>query len=316
MASVPPDGGSILPDGWTWSDVGHGALDVAGLVPFIGEAADLANAAWLASEGQYLDAGLSIVSMIPVVGDIVGKGGKLATKGAGKLAGPALDALKKIDFKKMLEPLATHPKIGPHVEKISEALEKWRKEVVGDAPSPKLGGVQPCPNATKALGESAAMIGKTPVPTRILEKLSPQQLKIFEDAIGRVDSMPAPRPDKAVFYSGKVGDTWAWEVAEASARSGNFDSVNTLTGNLLNADEIRKSLPRDAAEFVDNLASKRLADTAQGAVTFVGEVEKIGPNSVFRNVELPALLNNPNISESSRRELTNMKYFLDSKYGK
>ena len=34
------------------SDVGHAALDVAGLVPGVGEVADLANSAWYAAEGD------------------------------------------------------------------------------------------------------------------------------------------------------------------------------------------------------------------------------------------------------------------------
>ena len=58
------------------ADAGHMALDVGGLVPGIGEAADLTNAAWYAGQGSYLNAAFSLISMIPVVGDIIGKGGK------------------------------------------------------------------------------------------------------------------------------------------------------------------------------------------------------------------------------------------------
>jgi hypothetical protein len=154
MASSPP-GSSILPEGWTWSDIGHGALDIAGLVPIIGEGADLANAAWLAAEGDYLGAGLSIISMVPIVGDAIGKSGKLLKSGAGKLAGSALDALKKMDFNKMLAPLAKHPTIGPHVEKIAEALEKWRADIVGRGPGCTPGGVQTC-----SLRNPPSVIGK------------------------------------------------------------------------------------------------------------------------------------------------------------
>lgn len=59
------------------STIGHFALDLAGLIPGVGEFADAANAAWYVKQGDYLMAGLSIISVIPVVGDIVGKGGKL-----------------------------------------------------------------------------------------------------------------------------------------------------------------------------------------------------------------------------------------------
>ena len=55
------------------------ALDLAGLVPGVGEYADAANAALYAKEGKWLLAGLSLISIIPAVGDAIGKGGKIAT---------------------------------------------------------------------------------------------------------------------------------------------------------------------------------------------------------------------------------------------
>ncbi|MEJ2867664.1 RHS repeat-associated core domain-containing protein [Actinomycetospora sp. OC33-EN08] len=54
--------------GFSWSDLGHSALDVAGLIPGVGEIADGANAAWYTAEGDYLNAGLSAAAMIPFVG--------------------------------------------------------------------------------------------------------------------------------------------------------------------------------------------------------------------------------------------------------
>lgn len=44
-ADSPSDGWSLLPSGWSAADVGHGALDILGIVPVFGEAADLTNAA-------------------------------------------------------------------------------------------------------------------------------------------------------------------------------------------------------------------------------------------------------------------------------
>lgn len=58
------------------ADLGHLALDLAGLIPVVGEAADFSNAAWYISEGRYLMAALSLISMIPEIGDAVGKGSK------------------------------------------------------------------------------------------------------------------------------------------------------------------------------------------------------------------------------------------------
>ena len=50
------------------STLGHLALDVAGLIPGIGEPADLLNAAWYAKEGDYTNAALSAASAIPFAG--------------------------------------------------------------------------------------------------------------------------------------------------------------------------------------------------------------------------------------------------------
>lgn len=63
------------------------ALDVAGMVPLAGAVPDLVNAAISAARGDYVGAGLSLLSAVPLVGDVAG-GAKLAYKGvkAAKLA--------------------------------------------------------------------------------------------------------------------------------------------------------------------------------------------------------------------------------------
>ncbi|HYP08467.1 MAG TPA: hypothetical protein VER03_19690 [Bryobacteraceae bacterium] len=56
----------------------QGALDVVGLIPGVGEIADAANGLLSLGRGDYTGAGLSFASMIPLVGDAFGKGGKAA----------------------------------------------------------------------------------------------------------------------------------------------------------------------------------------------------------------------------------------------
>ncbi|WP_376093120.1 DNA/RNA non-specific endonuclease [Roseomonas sp. CCTCC AB2023176] len=69
------------------SDIGHGVLDVAGMVPVIGEAADLLNAGWYLAEGNRVDAALSAAGAVPLLGNV-------ATAGKwGRRAGAAGDAL-------------------------------------------------------------------------------------------------------------------------------------------------------------------------------------------------------------------------------
>lgn len=92
-ASSNPSGGAETEaeQGWwkRWgSGVVHGVLDVAGLVPVFGEAADLANAAIYAAEGDYVNAGISAAAAIPFAG-----WGATAVK-AGKHASNAMDATR------------------------------------------------------------------------------------------------------------------------------------------------------------------------------------------------------------------------------
>ena len=80
------------------SEVGHIVLDIAGMVPVLGEYPDIANAAWYVIEAEkhrredngyeasfaYLFALLSVASLAgavaPIIGDLVPKGGKYAAQ--------------------------------------------------------------------------------------------------------------------------------------------------------------------------------------------------------------------------------------------
>jgi hypothetical protein len=76
-------------------------LDIAGLVPVIGEFADLANAGIYLAQGDYQLAGLSAISIIPVFGDAIGKSSKVvvkATRYMDEAAAVTQQAVKKIDL--------------------------------------------------------------------------------------------------------------------------------------------------------------------------------------------------------------------------
>ena len=57
----------------------HNALDVVGFIPGVGDIADGLNGLVYLAEGRYIEAGISLVSMIPLVGDL-GKVGKWGVK--------------------------------------------------------------------------------------------------------------------------------------------------------------------------------------------------------------------------------------------
>ncbi|MBB5959673.1 RHS repeat-associated protein [Saccharothrix tamanrassetensis] len=96
LSQVEIDGHGWLDDAADWvkdnaKDLGHAALDVAGLVPGVGEAADLANAAWYAAEGDHANAALSAAAAVPFAGwgATAVKAGKYAVKGAEAAQGGA-----------------------------------------------------------------------------------------------------------------------------------------------------------------------------------------------------------------------------------
>src|SRR5687767_6027939 len=72
-------------EGWG-STVGHAALDVAGFVPGIGEGADFANVLWYLREKEYFAAAMSLLSMLPEVGDVIGKSVKYLGRGSQRIA--------------------------------------------------------------------------------------------------------------------------------------------------------------------------------------------------------------------------------------
>ncbi len=72
-----------------WADATQSALDVVGLIPGIGEFADLANGVISLARGNYSDAAFSFAAMIPGLGIIATglKQGKKLKKGADKVEG-------------------------------------------------------------------------------------------------------------------------------------------------------------------------------------------------------------------------------------
>ena len=100
-------------EGWK-RQAGHLALDALGLIPGPGEAADFTNALWYAKEGEYLNSAFSLISMVPEVGDLIGKG----AKNIKRFSGGATKLIEKI------EPFFV--KFWPSVLKAIEKIAEWK----------------------------------------------------------------------------------------------------------------------------------------------------------------------------------------------
>jgi len=115
----------------------HLGLDVIGFLPGVGAPADLFNAYLYATKDEYLMAALSIISVIPVLGDAIamaGKGVALGAKSAkaaastGKFGKLIAKHMKTIEA--TFKGLEKTPLIGPHVPKMLSALKSFGKRAV------------------------------------------------------------------------------------------------------------------------------------------------------------------------------------------
>jgi len=117
-------------------NIRHWALDLAGLVPGIGEFADLYNAILYIRKGEWLMAGFSLISMLPGLGDVIGKGGKIATLLARAGANPqkiarAIRGTRKLllkhsdKIKGVLRKFEDNEKLGPHIPKLEMAIDAF-----------------------------------------------------------------------------------------------------------------------------------------------------------------------------------------------
>jgi hypothetical protein len=164
------------------------ALDLVGLIPGLGEPADIGNAILYAEEGEWLYAGLSLISIIPAIGDVVGKPGKMVAWLSKKFPdfasfavkhGPDLiktgeiirdnkDRIEKI-FKAITEDETISGHLGGEsgIKEMEEALKKFIADIAGIEPTEE-----------KSAGEAAAERQET-------EETEEQVAAATAEAIGR-----------------------------------------------------------------------------------------------------------------------------------
>lgn len=194
----------VLSEGWK-EELPHIGLDVLGLIPGVGEAADLTNAALYARKGEHLMAALSVISMIPAVGDALGKGGKIATylskfgaKGGTK-AGAALSKLFAQHMPKITKAigaLKSNKLIGPYVDDMARAVSKYADDLgtkaadevlpqlqkaVGVAPAPKVSKNQYVAAAQKVKAKSDARQNRQDIANKVSGQGQQQQVAEQED---------------------------------------------------------------------------------------------------------------------------------------
>lgn len=156
-------------------DIVHGALDIAGFIPVLGAIPDGVNAAIYAVEGDWANAGLSAVAMVPAWGD----GVKLAEMGGKtviKLSEKAAFRMGEEGIAKGLKDV----KAASKVEKATIEVEAKAEKAIGKAEK----------EAAEKAGNAEKAIGKT-------EKETAEEAGKAEKAIGKTEEETAEEAAKA-----------------------------------------------------------------------------------------------------------------------
>jgi hypothetical protein len=207
------------------SDIGHTALDVAGMVPVVGEVADLANAGWYAAEGDYTNAALSAAGAIPFAGNAAtaAKWGKKAVDAADLATDVAKAADTAGDVAKAADKAGDAAKAADTVSDAGKATDAAKSskadDVAAPVSKPKLqaehvldGEINP---KGKAVGYHHRPGGADAPNARMTDQTAP--------------------PDANGIYKGKVEirnevtDTWVAKKAESSFYPDNLSRTDIVS---------------------------------------------------------------------------------------
>ena len=258
----------VLSEGWK-EELPHIGLDVLGLIPGVGEAADLTNAGLYAKKGEYLMAALSIISMIPAVGDAIGKGGKIGmyvskfgAKGGTKVGGAMAKLLSKHmpKINKILSSLKSNKLVGKYVDDMAKAVTKYADDIgtkAADEILPQLQkaiGVVPAPKVSKNKYMAIAQKANTKRVTRqnrqaIAQNLSGGEGEGGEQAPAAAQSAaPKPAPAAAPVQVPQQQRAAPPATAQAASSSPGDDKVKRDADELLKQLNQRKVAEQEGEE--------------------------------------------------------------------
>lgn len=256
LAPVVNDVTGWFEDNWSqYSEYVHGALDIAGFIPGVGEIADGLNALIYLGEGRYIDAGTSAISLIPILGDLA-KTGKWGIQ----LGEEVVEELTEKVVKEVTEELAeeiveevaeeTVEEIVEQVveeaaeEIIEEVAEETTEEIVEIAAKETLGEA-----AEKTLKESADEISSKVAAETLeaaIEKALKNELaeKTIKEAADETVSQVTKNAAEAVTATAtqNVSEDIIENVVENVIKQVDDELISTLTEKY-GADQVEKFLP-------------------------------------------------------------------------
>lgn len=256
-------------------DITQIGLDIVGIfepTPF----ADGANTLISLGRGDWLGAGLSVLGVVPYVGDLA-KLGKLG-KWAKTIANGVELAAKNPAAAKILEPA---------LRKVHDALKAIPEGALKKLPDDAREAIQ---GMKKQLDEFFGVANKklSDIPVSQLDRST---------LLAKLDTLDvSTKPNTATFYSGRGSR----QAAEAHAAANGRITLETTAGGK-QLDDMRlfdgtvKDVNGDAAMEIWGKVSTNYAEQASGRV--MAFVNGPKPGGVFLTQELPALLNNAKVTD-------------------
>ncbi|NDV73507.1 hypothetical protein [Burkholderia cenocepacia] len=258
VTANPPPKPETPAEGGFWGAVGgwvHGGLDAAGLIPGLGAVPDLLNAGIYAVEGDYVNAGISAVAAIPVVGDAAlagkyaAKGGKLALKESEKLAAKEAE---KLAAKEAEEKAA------------KEAAEKTSKKTEKEAAKEGEDGAKSEGKDNLKCGDSGTYgdLLKQSGGNKFDRDHVPSKAALKQTAADLIDEMGIVLTDaqrKTLFGTktspgliAKEGEASAIDKLDHSGVSRTYGNRNSETQIADDAKDLQKAAGKDTKEIMDN----------------------------------------------------------------
>jgi len=235
-----------------WDQYGewvHGALDAAGVFPGLGETADGINALIYLVEGRYLEAGISAISMLPILGDL-GKAGKWTLEAGQEVIDKAVKGIAGDLIQKAAK------------ESLEEIAEKGLKEV----------GTELIENTWvhEALNLFGCIPGASPMTTKIDSLIHLAGGHYLDATISAMSMVPVVGSLVTV-GKGVIENSFERLVKEATKELEEKILKETL-------EEAAEKVVKDASEeLIEKAATETLEEVAEKTVKEVSEetVEKI-----------------------------------------
>jgi hypothetical protein len=256
-----------------WDEYGewvHGSLDAVGFIPGLGEIADGLNGLIYLAEGRYIEAAVSAMAMIPILGDL-GKAGKWTLKAGKEILEEAVEKVAKEAAEELLEKVAKET-----VEEIGEKIIKETSEEL----------------ATKVARDTLEEVAEEAAEKTLRETSEVLTTKITKESVEATTEKVVKETSEELAEKAikETSEKTTKEVTENVVTKTANDTTEELTsaGNKVLSKEAKETLVEQVLEKVDDKTAalvrsvvKNIGDKVASINTAISLVQKYGYDAVI-----------------------------------